>query len=558
MAERIFISYSKKDSAFAHKLADDLEVAGFKIWIDRSIGGGDLWRETIEKNLKAAGDVIIVVSPNSMASEWVKHEGSLAYGWGKKLFPILIEKVSSLPPWLEEYQWIDFNSTSHKRAFNALVTALTPPNPIQELLDQQVYAYKQTGELIGEAILRVIDEARETLKIDDEAKELIEKSLKVIEERQQRERELVEESERKTQQIILLNKIGSYLTSSLDLSLILNVVLEDTTDIVRCEAGILYVVDDETSSLTIKHVKGLAADDLIGKHILLESGYFEQVVKTQRPMIVNDVSENQVRPRMLNEQSKFKPRNLIVIPMFARGHILGVIQVINRKDGLPFNKDDQDLLKAFSDQAAIAISNTKLFNALQQSNQELIIAYDATIEGWSRALELRNKQTEGHSQRVVEMTLQFAIFLGIKGEDLVHIRRGALLHDIGKLAMPDGILYKPGELTLAEQNFLELHPEFSYDLLEPIGFLRPAIDIPYCHHEKWDGSGYPRGLKGDEIPLSARIFSVVNAYDNLIMDRPHHQAWSREKTLDYIHEQSGKQFDPGIARNFLRMMEYNI
>ena len=195
MAEQIFISYSKKDSDFAHKLADDLEAAGFKIWIDRSIGGGDLWRETIEKNLKTAGEVIIVVSPNSMTSEWVKHEGSLAYGWGKKLYPILIEKVEALPPWLEEYQWIDFVKMPHNAAFDSLVAALTPPNPIQDLLDQQVQVCRQTGDLIGEAILRVVNENRGRLVIDDEAQELISRSQQVIDERIQREQQLIAEKE---------------------------------------------------------------------------------------------------------------------------------------------------------------------------------------------------------------------------------------------------------------------------------------------------------------------------------------------------------------------------
>lgn len=173
MTEHIFISYSKKDINFAHKLADDLAAAGFKVWIDRSIGGGDDWRQTIEKNLRTAGDVIIVVSLNSMSSEWVRHEGSLAYGWEKRLIPILIEPIKVLPPWLEEYQWIDFVKRPYESAFDSLATALTPPNPIQDLLDQQLDAYKQTGELVGKAILQFIEEKRETLKMDDEVKAVL-------------------------------------------------------------------------------------------------------------------------------------------------------------------------------------------------------------------------------------------------------------------------------------------------------------------------------------------------------------------------------------------------
>lgn len=185
----IFVSYSKKDRDFANKLADDLESAGFQVWIDRSIGGGENWRETIESSLKESKEVIIVVSPNSMESDWVRHEGSLAYGWGKKLYPILIATVKSLPPWLEEYQWVSFVNVPYAIALNSLVAALTPPNPMQDLLDEQVNAHHQTGQLLGEEILHAVNQALDTLVISPEAVELIQKSTKAIEGIQQREME---------------------------------------------------------------------------------------------------------------------------------------------------------------------------------------------------------------------------------------------------------------------------------------------------------------------------------------------------------------------------------
>jgi WD40 repeat protein len=225
MTDHIFISYSKKDSDFALKLAEDLQEAGFKIWIDRTIGGGDKWRETIEKNLKAAEEVIIVVSPNSMASEWVKHEGSLAYGWGKKLLPILIEPVDSLPPWLEDYQWVDFVDQPCETAFDALVEDLTPPNPIQDLLDQQVQAHQQTGALIGEAILQVILEVRDSLEINEEAEQLLQDSkakwAQVKAERKaQRQRELEQ-----TQKLAKSQRRGIYiLAAGLVVAIVLGLV----------------------------------------------------------------------------------------------------------------------------------------------------------------------------------------------------------------------------------------------------------------------------------------------------------------------------------------------
>lgn len=192
---------------------------------------------------------------------------------------------------------------------------------------------------------------------------------------------------------------------------------------------------------------------------------------------------------------------------------------------------------------------------LQEAHRNLLDAYDKTIEGWSRAMDLRDRETEGHTRRVTQMTLELAKMIGIESEQLTHIRRGALLHDMGKLGIPDSILLKPTSLEPDEWELMRQHPQLAYDMLHPIEYLRPALDIPYCHHEKWDGAGYPRGLKGTEIPLAARLFAVVDVWDALTSDRPYRPAWSAEETLAYIREQSGKHFDPEIVELFLRAMD---
>src|SRR5678815_3430159 len=179
---------------------------------------------------------------------------------------------------------------------------------------------------------------------------------------------------------------------------------------------------------------------------------------------------------------------------------------------------------------------------------------DTTLEGWSAALDLRDKETEGHSQRVTDMTLLLAQALGVADGEMEQMRRGALLHDIGKMGIPDSILLKPGKLTDEEWVIMRQHPRLAHDLLAPIAYLRPALDIPYCHHEKWDGTGYPRGLKGEAIPLSARVFAVVDVWDALRSDRPYRPGWAEDKVLDYIREQSGKHFDPDVAAAFLALM----
>jgi putative nucleotidyltransferase with HDIG domain len=191
-----------------------------------------------------------------------------------------------------------------------------------------------------------------------------------------------------------------------------------------------------------------------------------------------------------------------------------------------------------------------MFNNLQRSNLELSLAYDSTLEGWAKALELRDQETEGHARRVVEMTLTLAKKMGIDQRELNHVRRGALLHDIGKMGIPDSILHKPGPLDEDEWELMKKHPIFAYNMLKSIEFLRPALDIPYCHHEKWDGSGYPRGLKGEKIPLAARIFALIDVWDALLSDRPYRDAWPKSKVFDYIQEQSGGHFDPKVIKAF--------
>ena len=199
--------------------------------------------------------------------------------------------------------------------------------------------------------------------------------------------------------------------------------------------------------------------------------------------------------------------------------------------------------------------NTKLEDRVQERTRELAEAYESTLEGLARALELRDKETEGHSRRVTELALKIAQKTGINGDALEDIRSGAILHDIGKISIPDEILHKRGKLTPEERLIVEQHPETAFKLLSRIPFLSKAIEIPYCHHEKWDGTGYPRGLAGGEIPLSARIFAVADVWDALSNDRPYNQAWSREQIIEYFIEQSGRHFDPAVTRLFLSMVD---
>jgi putative nucleotidyltransferase with HDIG domain len=194
------------------------------------------------------------------------------------------------------------------------------------------------------------------------------------------------------------------------------------------------------------------------------------------------------------------------------------------------------------------------FSTIRSSEQALQQSYDATLQGWVHALDLRDKETEGHTLRVTELTLRLAREIGISESELEHVRRGALLHDIGKIGVPDRILLKPDPLTDAEWEIMRKHPVYVYELLSPIIYLRPALDIPHYHHERWDGTGYPNGLIGEQIPLAARIFAVVDVWDALQFDRPYRKGWPKQQMREYIQEQSGKQFDPHIVEIFLKLM----
>jgi HD-GYP domain-containing protein (c-di-GMP phosphodiesterase class II) len=237
------------------------------------------------------------------------------------------------------------------------------------------------------------------------------------------------------------------------------------------------------------------------------------------------------------------------VPLIVKDRVNGVLEIFHRS---PLHPDEEwrNFLDTLAGQAAIAIDNLELFEKLQQLNLELVLAYDSTLEGLGRALDFRQKESEGHTKRVTEMALDLARALGLSDKDQVSLRRGALLHDIGMLSIPESILLKPEALTEEEKSLLHQHPVDAHAWLAQATYLRQALDIPYCHHEQWDGNGYPRQLKGENIPLAARIFAVVHMWDALQSDRPYRPAWPRQRAVDYLWEQSGLLFDPVVVKTF--------
>jgi putative nucleotidyltransferase with HDIG domain len=365
---------------------------------------------------------------------------------------------------------------------------------------------------------------------------------------------LHEETQRNLERLAALRSIDAAISASLDLRLTLDVLLDQVVSQLHVDAADVLLLSPHTHFLDYAAGRGFRSDAAGRAHVQLGQGYAGRAALERRLIGLPDLAD---------EEPDFSRAALVAgeglqayygVPLIAKGQVEGVLEIFHRTPLHP-DRDWLDFLEALAGQAAIAIDSAELFTQLQRSNLRLTLAYDATIEGWSRALDLRDKETEGHTQRVTETTLKLARAMGLGEDELVHIRRGGLLHDIGKMGVPDGILLKPGPLTEDEWVVMRKHPTYAYDMLSPIVYLRPALDIPYCHHEKWDGTGYPRGLMGDRIPLAARIFAVVDVWDALCSDRPYRPGWPEAKVREHIRSLAGTHFDPAAVEVFLRRLD---
>jgi PAS domain S-box-containing protein len=361
---------------------------------------------------------------------------------------------------------------------------------------------------------------------------------------------LHEQTRQRLQWLGALHAIQIAIGASLDLRVTLNVVLDHVTSQLRVDAATVLLLTPQTRVLEYAAGRGFRSGTVARTRVRLgESLAGRAALEYATQRIANPVGGLPVGVHgHLLEDEQFC--TYYAVPLIAKGEVTGVLNIFHRTLLYP-DQEWFDFLESLAAQAAIAIDNAALFESLERSNAALVLAYDTTLEGWSRALDLRDKETEGHTRRVTEMTVMMARAIGVHDAELVHIQRGALLHDIGKMGIPDSILLKPGPLTEEEWVVMRKHPTYAYELLAPILFLRPALDIPYCHHEKWDGTGYPRGLGGESIPLAARIFAVVDVWDALRSDRPYRPGWPEERVRAHIKSLSGTHFDPRIVEVFL-------
>ncbi|MBI5032319.1 MAG: PAS domain S-box protein [Chloroflexi bacterium] len=355
--------------------------------------------------------------------------------------------------------------------------------------------------------------------------------------------------QRQLRRMMALREIDRAITASFDVHVTLNVFLDQITTELNVDAAAVLLINPYSRMLEYAVSRGFRRDTILRSQLRIGEGYAGRVALERKMINVPDLPNTPDIPGQLRSFVDEGFKSYFGAPLIAKGQCKGVLEVFNRESITP-KAEWLDFLQMLAGQAAIAIDSASLFNELQKSNAELMLAYDTTLEGWSHALDLRDRETEGHTQRVTEKTMQLVRVLGIRDEELVHIRRGALLHDIGKMGIPDSILLKPSSLNDNEWKIMRQHPIYAYEMLSPIDYLRSALDIPYCHHEKWDGQGYPRGLKGEQIPLSARAFAVVDVWDALRSDRPYRAGWSKDLVWEHIRSETGKHFDPHVVSVF--------
>ena len=456
----------------------------------------------------------------------------------------------------EMYRLLDVSAREFPHNINGLLNLIYPSDrPMADQWIEGIRNGRQTKELNFRLFHKngelrhiqcrgaiIFDASGKPVRFTGMAQDITDRKLAEIQIHQQIER------------LSALRKIDRAIASNFDLRFTLNMLLSEVRTQLQVDAVAILLLNPTEQVLEYAASQGFHTRAVETARVPLGKSHAGRAAQERRLIKIEnlrDRTDDPFFPTLLAQENFV---SYYGVPLIVKGKVEGVLEVFHRVPLHPY-PDWLDFLNILAGQAGLAIDNATLFENLQASNRELVRAYDTTIEGWSRALDLRDKETEGHTQRVAEMTIHLARNFGFSEAELLHIRRGALLHDIGKMGVPDNILLKHEPLTEEEWIIMQRHAQYAYDLLKPITFLAPALDIPYSHHEKWDGTGYPHGLKEEEIPLAARLFAVVDVWDALTSDRPYRSAWSEQEALAYIREQSGKHFDPQVVELFFKVIK---
>jgi putative nucleotidyltransferase with HDIG domain len=358
-------------------------------------------------------------------------------------------------------------------------------------------------------------------------------------------------------QLAALLKVSLALGAARELHDVLQAAVEGGIDALGLDTGAVYLLEGDRLTLgatTPPLPPGLP--DKLRTATLYDHPHIEHAVREARPIAITEVRVERFSDAERAALESRSLRSVLYVPLLVADQAEGVLIVGTIEEAHEYTADDIDMCRALSAQIGLAIANAQLFESMQLAEAELRTAYDATLEGWSLALELRDQETSGHTERAAALAVELASRLGVPEQDLSHVRRGALLHDIGKMAVPDAILRKAGSLTEDEWAVMRRHPEYARTFLSQIEYLEPALDIPYSHHERWNGTGYPQGLRGEDIPLSARIFAVIDVYDALTSDRPYRKAWTKADALRHLRLQAGIHFDPEVVEVFVERMAF--
>jgi len=350
-----------------------------------------------------------------------------------------------------------------------------------------------------------------------------------------------------------LHSVDAAITASFDLKVTLSVILRQMINQLGADAADILILNPNTHMLEYASGQGFQTKQTQPLPLMIGQGYAGRAALERRTISIPDLKKQPENTQFAPDLLLANYANYYAVPVIAKGEVKGVLEIYLRSLLQP-DDDWLDFLSTMANQAAAAIENSYLFQDLQRTNAELSLAYDSAIESWAQVLELSNRENGAHAYRVVELTIKLARSMGIAEQELIHFRRGALLHDVGKLGIPENILNKPGPLNESEWKIMQTHPQLANELLSSVNYLAPALDIPHYHHERWDGSGYPDGLHEEQIPFPARLFAVVDVYDALTSNRPYRSAWSRQVALNHIQQSSGKLFDPVVVKAFLQVM----
>lgn len=576
-----FYGYAVRDSAgnmqYYEGAYRDISQAGIIHWKSPSREAELQYRAEFERQVLNISNRLINVRTEMLVSELEKALGEIGkfarvdrchiflFSQDGKTINCLVEwnREGISGPFKEKLQGIPHNiASSWSKRMRSLETVYF--NSVGEIPEEEVrlrqmanwlgeksiihVPISSAGRLVGYLALASVTEERRWSEEEIQLPRLLAEIIANALERQEAEGRIGQQ----LTNLAALHKIGKAITSKTEIGSVMNVVLEQVVQQLGVDAAVILLYDPKNNSLYFGSGRGFKPGRATTALRYLQNPLLEKAV-AGREMIHMPIPED-----WLDIWGSEGFTDYVGVPLVAKGEVNGVLELYRRRPYEP-NEDWLAFMFMVAETAAIAIDNVSLFQKEQRAKRNLEQAYESTLESWALMLEMRDQETELHSKRVVDWTLRLARLMGMDGDMMIHLRHGALLHDIGKIFIPNEIFHKTGALSIDEWNEIKKHPEYAYRLLSPIQFLRPALDIVYCHHEWWDGSGYPRALKGEEIPLAARIFTVVDVWDALTQDRPYrmppHRKWEKRRAMDYLREQAGKKFDPRVVKAFLYLLD---